>query len=153
MARVALIIGLALTIILATINMANLFYAHELPSRPSVPHTAGYLGELMLAGVVACLGAGAWAMLTCASTLAAQIPEPRLVWHSKFVARSLAFCYALLCVFQAVIGFERVGPVMGLVNLAVLFLCLWTVALMIWYGIRFREALTMSQQSTPGRGR
>jgi hypothetical protein len=102
---------------------------------------------------IVCLVVGAWATLTYAVTLAARIPEPRLIKHVRVVGWGFAACFLVLCVNVciAVAGLNApaIAMVIGIiVSAALLALIIWTILLLIWYRRRFHAAASLSQQLT-----
>jgi len=102
-----------------------------------------------------CLGVGACATLTHAATLAAKIPEARLVKQVRIVAWGFALGFSLLCAQSLIEGTEQTAfagmdaisvtiLIIGIAGL--LILSVWTIPLLIWYRRRFREAVRMRQR-------
>ena len=107
--------------------------------------------------VLACLGVAAWATPTYATALAAKVPEPRLVVHSRIVAWGFALCF-FVCVTTIVAllllpaslrqGIPTAVPVVALWvgGGGFVIMSIWTIPLLHWYRRRFREAIRMRQR-------
>lgn len=97
---------------------------------------------------IVCLGMGAWATLTYATTLTAKIPDARLVKQLRIVAWGLALCFPLM---TAGIRTDATITIVVTSWVALLLLSIWAILLLTWYRRRFREALAMSQQFAEGQ--
>jgi len=110
---------------------------------------------------VAFLGVGAWATLTYAATLAARIPEARLVRQAKIIAWGFALCFLFLCAFFVLIRAQEqltivdvnaiLMPILVAACTGLIVLGIWTIPLLVWYRRRFREAAAMAETQRPPR--